>query len=269
MKKKLLGLCSVWCLFLALVFPVFAAEQEQPFDAQKIPYSTMVTDNAGLLTPVEAEKLNARAWQLTREYRCAVYMVTVPSLGDLEAREATEYLLQAYQLGYGSDQSCVLLLLSTEYRDYDILAHGYGNTAFTDYGKEKMAERFLEAFGSDDWYGGFTQYLNCCEEYLALAQAGKPFDVGSDRSPFVGLAIGILVPLLVAFTVCSIFKAQMKTAKLQEAAQVYIDGQGLVLTAQNDRFLHTTRTERYIEPPKSSGGTSVNSSGSSHSSGRF
>ena len=94
-------------------------------------------------------------------------------------------------------------------------------------------------------------------------------DVGSDRSPFMGLAIGILVPLLVAFTVCSIFKAQMKTAKMQQAAQEYIDGQGLVLTAQNDRFLHTTRTERYIEPPKSSGGTSVNSSGSSHSSGRF
>ena len=214
MKKKLLGLCTVLCLFLALVFPVFAAEQEQPFDAQKIPYSTMMSDGAGLLTPVEAEKLNARAWQLTREYRCAVYIVTVPSLGGMGVEEAADYLLQEYHLGYGSDQSCVLLLLSTEYRDYDILAHGYGNTAFTDYGKEKMAERFLDEFGADDWYGGFTEYLNCCEEYLALAREGKPFDVGSDRSPFMGLAIGILVPLLVAFTVCSIFKAQMKTAKM-------------------------------------------------------
>ena len=257
MKKKLLGLCTVLCLFLALVFPVFAAEQEQPFDAQKIPYSTMMSDGAGLLTPVEAEKLNARAWQLTREYRCAVYMVTVPSLGGMGVEEAADYLLQEYHLGYGSDQSCVLLLLSTEYRDYDIMAYGYGNTAFTDYGKEKMAERFLDEFGADDWYGGFTEYLDCCEEYLELARKGKPFDVGSDRSPFVGLAIGILVPLLVAFTVCSIFKAQMKTAKMQQAAQEYIDGQGLVLTVQNDRFLHTTRSKRYIEPAKSSGGTTA------------
>ena len=54
-----------------------------------------------------------------------------------------------------------------------------------------------------------------------------------------------------------------------DAAQEYIDGQGLVLTVQNDRFLHTTRSKRYIEPAKSSGGTSVNSSGSSHSSGKF
>ena len=117
MKKKLLALCTVLCLFLALVFPVFAAEQEQPFDAQKIPYSTMMSDGAGLLTPVEAEKLNARAWQLTREYRCAVYMVTVPSLGGMGVEETADFLLQEFQLGYGSDQSCVLLLLSTEYRD--------------------------------------------------------------------------------------------------------------------------------------------------------
>ena len=113
-------------------------------------------------------------------------------------------------------------------------------------------------------------------EYMQdLAEGLNPFSVTLRIALSVlcggvlGLAIGILVPLLVAFTVCSIFKAQMKTAKMQQAAQEYIDGQGLVLTAQNDRFLHTTRTERYIEPPKSSGGTSVNSSGSSHSSGRF
>lgn len=41
------------------------------------------------------------------------------------------------------------MLLSMEYRDYDIMAHGYGNIAFTDYGKEKMAERFLDEFGDD------------------------------------------------------------------------------------------------------------------------
>ena len=61
----------------------------------------------------------------------------------------------------------------------------------------------------------------------------------------------------------------MKTAKMQEAAQDYIDQGGLVLTGQQDRFTHTTRSKRYIEPPKDSGGTTVNSSGSSHSSGKF
>lgn len=172
-------------------------------------------------------------------------------------------------MGYGEDQSCIILMLSTEYRDYDIMAHGYGNIAFTDYGKEKMAEAFLDEFGEDDWYGGFTEYLDCCERYLNLAAEGTPFDVGSDRSPLVGIAVGVLVPLLIAFLICSYFKSQMKTANMQEAAQVYIDGQGLVLTRQNDCFLHTTRSERYIEPQHESGGTSVDSSGSSHESGKF
>lgn len=268
MKKKLLGFCAALCLVAALVCPLFAAAEE-PFDAEQIPFDTMVNDAAGILTDAEAEKLDARAWALTQEYRCAVYIVTVPGLEGLEVWEASELLLEEYGMGYGSQQSCVLLLLSMEYRDYDILAHGYGNTAFTDYGKEKMAEQFLDEFADDDWYGGCSEYLDCCERYLSLARDGKPFDVGSDRSPVVGLAIGILVPMIVAFAVCSYFKSQMKTARTQQAAQGYIDRQGLVLTAQTDQFTHTTRSERYIEPKTESSGTTVNSSGSSHYSGKF
>lgn len=269
MNKRVFGFFAALFLLLAVVCPAFAAEETPPFDPSKIPYNSMVTDGAGLLSAAEAEALNAKAWELTQKYSCAVYIVTLPGLNGMEAWEANEYILREYGMGYGPDQSCVVLLLSMEYRDYDIMAHGYGNTAFTDYGKEKMAERFLDEFGDDDWHGGFCEYLDCCDEYLRLARDGEPFDVGSDRSPLVGLTIGIIVPLLVAFVVCSVFKAQMKTAKLQKTAQVYIDGQGLVLTVKDDQFIRTVRTERYIEPQKSSGGTSVNSSGSSHSSGKF
>ena len=267
MKKKFFGFCAAVCLFLTLVCPAFAAESS--FDANQVPFDTMVWDSAGILTVSQADKLTARAWELTQEYQCAVYIVTLPHLAGLEAWDANEFIVEEYGLGYGPDQNCVVLLLSMEEREYDIAAHGYGNVAFTDYGKEKMAEHFLDEFGDDNWYGGFTEYLNCCANYLKLASEGEPFDVGSDRSPLIGLAIGIIVPLGVAFLVCSYFKSQMKTAQLQKAAQVYIDRQGLVLTGQNDRFIHTTRSERYIEPPKSSGGTSENSSGFSHSSGSF
>lgn len=269
MKKQIFGVCTAICLMLMTVFPAFAAAETPPYDDIPIVFTTMVSDSADILTDSEEEELEARAWELTMEYQCAVYIITVPGIGDLEAWEATEFLLDEMEMGYGSDQSCIMLMLSMEYRDYDILAHGYGNTAFTDYGKDKMAERFLDEFAEDDWYGGFTEYLDCCEEYLELAREGTPFDVGSDRSPLMGIAIGIIAPVTIAFLVCSYFKAQMKTARIQEAAQHYIGQQGLILTGQSDRFTHTTRTERYIEPAKSSGGTTVNSSGSSHKSGKF
>ena len=270
MSKRVFGFCAALCLLLAMVYPAFAAEETLPFDPSKIPYNSMVTDSAGLLTFDEAEELNAKAWELTKEYSCAVYIVTLPGLNGMEAWEANEYIVREYGMGYGPDQSCVVLLLSMEYRDYMITAHGYGNTAFTDYGKEKMAERFLDEFGEDDWYGGFSEYLDCCEEYLRLASEGEPFDVDSDSDPLFEVVISIVVSLIVAFVVCVRFEAQMKTAKMQKAARAYIDQRGLVLTAQSDRFLRTTRSERYIEPESSSsGGTTVNDSGFSHESGKF
>jgi len=61
----------------------------------------------------------------------------------------------------------------------------------------------------------------------------------------------------------------MQTARAKTEAKNYIDRRGLVLTGKNDQFLHTTRTERYIEPKTESGGTTVNSGGSSHQGGKF
>ena len=64
----------------------------------------MVSDSADILTDSEEEELEARAWELTMEYQCAVYIITVPGIGDLEAWEATEFLLDEMEMGYGSDQ---------------------------------------------------------------------------------------------------------------------------------------------------------------------
>ncbi|MBQ2756608.1 MAG: hypothetical protein IJF27_08040 [Oscillospiraceae bacterium] len=57
----------------------------------------------------------------------------------------------------------------------------------------------------------------------------------------------VLVPLLIAFIVCSIFKAQMKTTGKQYAARVYINEEGLDLTDKIDDFTHTTVSRRRIE----------------------
>ena len=269
MKKRLFGFWAALCLLLVLACPAFAAEEEA-FDPDQISFDAMVWDNAGILSENEAAELDLQAWKLTQEFRCGVYIVTISNLAGIDVEAANQFILDEYGLGYGPDQSCVILLLAMEERKFDIMAHGYGNIAFTDYGKEQMQERFHDEFREDDWYGGFTEYLNCCGEYLQMARQEEPFDVSGDRSPVMGLAIGILVPLIIAFAVCSVFKSQMKTANMQEAAQFYIGQQGMVLSRESDRFLYTTRTERYIEPPKSSsGGTTVDDSGSSHSSGSF
>lgn len=261
--KKLLTLLLCLTLLFAFTCPVAATDIPMSF-------TNMVVDNADLLSDAEELELIERAWELTMDYECAVYIVTVESLEGYSAWEYNEAIHSQYNMGYGEDQSCIILLLSTEYRDYDIMAHGYGNYAFTDYGKDVMAESFLNDFAENDWYAGFNVYLDHCEKYLQHAQMGEPFDVDGDKSPVLGVVIAAAVSSLIAFIVCSIFKAQMQTAKKQTYATNYITAEGLSLTNRSDLFTHTTRTRRYIEPKSSSsGGTTVNRNGSSHKSGKF
>ena len=77
-----------------------------------------------------------------------------------------------------------------------------------------------------------------------------------------------LVPLLTALVVCLVMKGKMKSARLQTQADAYITQDSLRLTRQDDRYITTTQTRVKIETAKS-GGTSVNSGGFSHSSGKF
>lgn len=102
---------------------------------------------------------------------------------------------------------------------------------------------------------------------------GAPFDQGTDPDRLGDLAVVkwlvvILVPLLTALVVCLVMKGKMKSARLQTQADAYITQDSLRLTRQDDRYITTTQTRVKIETAKS-GGTSVNSGGFSHSSGKF
>ena len=260
MKKKIFALFVSISLLIVMVCPAFAA-------AEDVTFSTMVVDEAGLLSQSEINELDTYAREITHTYGCAVYIVTVDSLDGIDVQQAAETVQKQYGMGYGEDQSCIILLLSMEERDYNLMARGYGNIAFTDYGKDKLAASFLDEFGDDNWYGGFKAYLEGCDEYLKAARDGEPVDKG--RSPILGIVLGVVLPLLIAFIYCSRLKSKMKTAVMQRAAKVYIGSEGLTLTKKNDRFLHTTRSERYIEPKKESKGTTVNDKGNSHKSGKF
>lgn len=262
MKKRVLALLASILMLFAAASPVFAA-------AEDVPFYTMVVDVPGILTSEQAEELDTRAWELTHIYSCAVYIVVTDSLEGVEPAEFTQFMHEEYGMGYGSDQSCIILLLSMEEREYNIMAHGYGNTAFTDYGKEKMAERFEEYFGNDDWYGGFSEYLDCCEEYLQMAYEGEPFDTDSDKSPVGAILISVAVGALAGFFTCTKFKSEMQTAVKQSTAASYVNPQGLVLTEQLDQFIDTTYDEKYDPPKEKDGGTTTNSNGSSHKSGSF
>ncbi|WP_312613398.1 TPM domain-containing protein [Oscillibacter sp.] len=285
MKKTGVLLLLLLVLAFALPLPTLAAE----LDA--------VTDAAGLLTDAERGELNDRAEELAAQYQCAVYIVTLEDMEDMGTSDAYDLataVYTEYDLGYGEEKSGLLLLLSMAERDYALIAYGYGNTAFTDYGKDVLLdEEVLPLLGEDAYYEGFSAYLDTAGEYLSMARDGKPFDVenapgynetdGSygvtarpkyDEGEFaVRLGAVILLPLLLAGGICLYWKRQMNTAVSARTADRYIPSDGFHLTGQQDTFLYRTETRRRIENHSSggghAGGTSMRSGGFSGRSGKF
>jgi len=235
-----------------------------------------VADLADILTMPQLRELNDWAERISEQYKCDVVIVTLEDMDDDDgAYEWARYIYQEAGFGYGSDKSGVLLFLSMAGRDYALIAHGFGNTAFTDHGKDVMLDKYILPLLKDKkYYEACSAYLDKAEEYLRMARDGKPFDIGSDPESqkgvfYIKLAVTILLPLLIAWIVCSIWKRQMKTAVKATTAGNYIPEGGFKLTGQMDMFLYRTRTQTKIEKSSSSGGTTVNSKGFSGRSGKF
>lgn len=268
MKKKF-ALCLLLALLLCLCLVPAASAAEDIGHVQ---------DTAGILSSDEVRALEERAETLSESCRCAVYIVTVQDYRELNGGDVgacAEGIYSYYDLGYGSGRDGMLLLLSMADRDYALTSYGYyADYCFGDHNKDLVEEAFLDRFRYDDWYGGFTAYLDHAEDVLKTAQAhGLTVDMedqsfsgltySGDRYRYgvtgklpVGAKLGITVgaPSLIALLVCSLFKAQMKTAKLRTTAEEYVVPGSAALRIKEDRFVNRTQTRTLIQSSSGSRG---------------
>lgn len=278
MRNKLL-VCLILCAALCLGLGLSASAE-----------SYNISDAAGLLSMQSLETLDANAKSISEHYNCGVYVVIVDDYTDYvhgSIADFAEAVYKSYDLGYGEGRNGILLALSMAERDYDLCAYGdWAHYAFTDYGKDKLAEEFLDNFRNNDWAGGLNDYVAACASLMELAKNGNPLDtvIYEEEPELPGwdafeLMLIVLVPSLIAFAVCSMFKAQMKTANRQYYATDYVDRNRSRLTVNRDQFLtrNVTRTliqrndddEGFRPSGGRPGGTSINSGGFSHKSGKF
>ena len=256
-----------------------------------------VTDAAGLLTDPQISKLFECGQILADQYGCGVYLVTVDSYTEFDAGsidQVSESIYQYYDMGIGSEKNGIMLILSMNEREYDLCAFGNAaNTAFTDYGRSLIEDEILDNFRDDDWYGGFEDYYLECEYLLMQYANGEPVDIWITDEPgyvnpncfyIFGKAIpqqefyifGVGLPLIVALVACLIMRSKMKNVSRQYSAENYMTSSRAQMTYRSDDFQYITTQRVKIEENRSSGGsgghfggTSVNSSGFSHSSGKF
>ncbi len=81
----------------------------------------------------------------------------------------------------------------------------------------------------------------------ALASDYDDYDEDEGGSIAFQLGVTVLVPLAIAGIVCGVWRGQMKTAKLQRAADSYIPKDGFKLTGKTDQYLYRTVTRRKIK----------------------
>ena len=243
-----------------------------------------VSDYAGLLSDYERQSLSDEAAQLSEQYDCGVYIVIVGDYrefvnGNIET--FTEEVFHSYGLGRGESENGVILGMSMDDRDYDIYAHGdFGNYAFTDYGKEQLADSFLDNFRRNDWAGGFRDFVENSGELMRRAKNGEPVDQWISDEPeehfgVIELFICLIVGLVTGGATVGGMKKQMKTAVEQTRASGYVPKGGVNLRVQSDQFVNRVVTSHRIRREQNRsgghyGGTTISGShGGSHHSGKF
>ena len=276
-KQHAASIVLVVLLVICLAAPAFATEAQLNY----------VTDEAGLFTDSQCAALEERAAAISEQYNFGVYIITLQDYRDYTTSSSVETcameLYDDNDLGWGSDRAGTMLLLSMEERDFNLdFNSSRADRIFTEAGRDRLENRFLRYFRQDDFYGGFREYLDACEEYLAAAEAGHPIGEGetsSDRayyeeekaSPALALIPGAIAAVLVG--VC--MSAPMRSAKQQRDANQYTRGR-LNLHRRSDMFMNRTvsRSPRNTEQSHQSGGGGSHShsySSGSHSgrSGKF
>lgn len=262
--KRIFAMLSLMALLACCCLTVTAAGDE----------ITNVCDTALLLSDEEWTALETQAEQISQQYQCAVYFITVDDYtdyGDGSIYETAKEIYLYNDLGWGEAKDGVLLLLSMADRDYTLIAYGYGNTAFTDYGKDYLSEQFLDDFADNDWAGGCQDYLDTCASMLKSARSGHPLDVGSRIKTWHLVCISLLLGFVLAAVLCGVWCAacKKKTTVRSEAA-AYLAPGGMNINLRDDCYSHTTQTRTKIETSSGgSGGTTVDSDGFSGTSGKF
>lgn len=259
MKKNFLWILCLLLLCVSVVLPAHAAGS--------VP---RLVDGADYLTDREEAELLNRLDEISVRQGMDVVIVTVPGLN---GEDITAFADDFYdENGYRPDG--ILLLISDSEREWAVSTTGYGITAFTDAGQEYLMGRCMDALSGGEYAAAFGIYADLCDELIAQAKAGMPYDVDA-KGPFrVGrsLLVSVVIGLLAALIVTGSMKSKLRTVHAQTAASQYVKPGSMNVTESREMFLYTQLRRQKRETKKSGGSsTHVSSSGRTHggSSGKF
>ena len=200
-------------------------------------------------------------------------VLTVESMNTTDSEAFADSYYKENNLGYKDSEDGIVLVLSMQHRDWAVSVGGFGNEAFTVYGKTYMAEHFLKYFSKDKYYKGFEEYAKIAGKFVKEAREDEPYSESHKKIEFIGI-LGTICAVLIGFgivlAVAFYKKSKLKSVRAVDTAQEYVRQGSMVLTQNSDVFVNRVTTSHTISNSSSSGGGGGGSSiSSSGSSGKF
>lgn len=276
MKRNWLVFLLILCLCTFMVCPVMAED------------SLRLMDSEGLLTDGENVEILAQLDEISERHDFDVVILTIDSLQGWEAIEAAYHLYDS--LGYR--ENGIVLLLSMEDRDWAIAPCGTGESIFSGYDVEYIADEILDALHRNDFAKAFSQFAFLCDEYLTRGGSGwedeyedpysdsyYPYEdpysserTSQDGSGGLAAVISLIVGAVSALIGTGVMKKKLKSVYSAAAAADYVRSGSMNITQANELFLYrqVSRIPRNTESSGGrSGGFSGGHSGGSARSGKF
>ena len=256
LPRAVMLLLAAALLLTALILP--AAAQEPAWE---------ITDHAQLLTPDQLAELSARVRDLSNLYQTDFVVVTVYSLGSKSPQMYANDFYDDHQCGYGVNRDGILLLISTEFRDYYFLTNGAATKKLAQAGGiDTLEKQVVPHLSKGDYYAAISAYLDTASAAIAdpTSIPGADYNddfvyigfedipTAADRRQRVGVfaVIGLIIGLVTTL----LMKRSMKTARPQKMAMNYIRPGSFHLTRQQDIYLYRTRTRVRVQSNNSSRG---------------
>ncbi len=211
-----------------------------------------VVDGADLLTSYEESRLESMLADWCDENEFDIVIVTNYNglSQDGANRELVNYADAYYDrngYGYGDNRDGCILVIDMGSREYYISTSGYGITALTDYGIDRLGDEMREDLGEGDYYDAIEDgFIENVQWMLGRARDGEPYDVRSDKPSIsepsvlsgmltISLGIGVVVGLVLAM----LKKNQLKTVRRRIEAQNYVVPGSMRITKNYDRFMYS------------------------------
>lgn len=223
----------------------------------------LLTDNAGILTESEEEKILKKLEKVSEKYDTNVMIYTtrdVPYDSEGACMDFAFDRIEEYLAANGED-SGIIFCVDMNYRLWNMSTKGETQYAITeDYGLVLFDDKLVGDLSDGDYEECFLEYISLCEEFLKAYENGEGY-TSSNKYVTAGLVakyilIAAVIGLVVTIGVMVSLKKQLKSVEKQKTANNFVRRGSFKLVTSQDLFLYKNVTKTRRQSSSSGGGRS-------------